>query len=230
MGAVGFQQHCAARFASAPDRGAGTYEAVHRAFEWLPLAAIVADAVLVLHGGLGDGSWTIDDLRLVERPVADDINAQKCVREALWSDPTDSDADMQRGVHFRGERGPGIPTFGPDVTRAFCTREGIQLVVRSHQFVREGVKFMHGGRLATLFSARNYFEAHLNDSALLLVAADESGALRVRTKTLAHRMAQQTHEQSRPLGELLGQLSVGGASMGGGLASISAGLDNVTVR
>eukprot|EP00966_Prymnesium_polylepis_P069057 1604518-Prymnesium_polylepis.1 len=50
---------------------------------------------------------------------------------------------MARGVHFHGERGAGIPTFGPDVTAAFCVREGLQLVVRSHQFVRQGVKFMH---------------------------------------------------------------------------------------
>eukprot|EP00966_Prymnesium_polylepis_P084619 1959004-Prymnesium_polylepis.1 len=44
------------------------------------------------------------------------------------------------------------------------------------------------GRLVTLFSARNYFESYENDAALLLVAADESGALRVRAKRLAHRM------------------------------------------
>ena len=45
--------------------------------------------------------------------------------------------------------------FGPDVTEAFCAREGLQLIIRSHQFVAEGVKFMHSGRLVTVFSARN---------------------------------------------------------------------------
>ena len=74
------------------------------------------------------------------------------------------------------------------VWQAFCEREHVTLVVRSHQYVREGVKFMHGGHLATLFSARNYFELDTNDSALLLVAADEQGALRVRAKKLAHRV------------------------------------------
>ena len=79
--------------------------------------------------------------------------------------------------------------FGADVTRAFCVREGLRLIIRSHQFVPEGVKFMHGGHLATLFSARNYaHKDNPNDSALLLLAHDEQGVLRVRTKRLAHRV------------------------------------------
>ena len=47
---------------------------------------------------------------------------------------------------------------------------------------------MDFGRLATLFSARNYFAGEHNDSALLLVAPDEQGSLRVRTKRLQPRL------------------------------------------
>ena len=189
QGDVGFAAHVAHRLGALADKGKATYAAVHAAFEWLPLAAKVADAVLVLHGGIGDGSWGIDALARVQRPLADEFaeGVDASVRNALWSDPTDSDAAMARGVHAN-PRGPGIVTFGPDVTARFCEREGIQLVVRSHQFVREGVKFMHGGRLATLFSARNYFDGEHNDSALLLVAPDEQGSLRVRTKRLQQRL------------------------------------------
>jgi len=79
--------------------------------------------------------------------------------------------------------------FTPYITQKFCEREGVQLVVRSHQYVRDGVKFMHGGRLATLFSARNYLDGVHNDSALLLVAPDAQGCLRVRVKRLQQRMA-----------------------------------------
>ena len=38
------------------------YEAVHAAFDWLPLAALIQESVLVLHGGVGDGSWGLADL------------------------------------------------------------------------------------------------------------------------------------------------------------------------
>jgi hypothetical protein len=63
------------------------------------------------------------------------------------------------------------------------------MVIRSHQVVPEGAKFMHGGHLVTVFSARNYVDPHRhNDSALLLLAYDEQGHLLVRTKRLAHRI------------------------------------------
>jgi hypothetical protein len=103
---------------------------------------------------------------------------------------------MAQGVHRvnvtglnMGHVGVGNPGFGADVTRRFCANEGLQMVIRSHQFVPEGAKFMHGGHLVTVFSARNYVdpESH-NDSALLLLAYDEQGHLLVRTKRLAHRI------------------------------------------
>ena len=50
-------------------------------------------------------------------------------------------------------------------------RDSRLAVVRSHQYVRHGYKVMHGGRLITLFSARNYFGRVENDGALLLPTA-----------------------------------------------------------
>jgi hypothetical protein len=103
---------------------------------------------------------------------------------------------MAQGVHRvnvtglnMGHVGVGNPGFGADVTRRFCANEGLQMVIRSHQVVPEGAKFMHGGHLVTVFSARNYVDPQRhNDSALLLLAYDEQGHLLVRTKRLAHRI------------------------------------------
>ena len=50
--------------------------------------------------------------------------------------------------------------------------------------MRRGYKYMHAGRLVTLFSARNYFGREENDAALLLVARDGYGQIRVRPKRL----------------------------------------------
>jgi len=128
----------------------------------------------------------------VPRPLRSLRGAPVWVAQALWSDPSDSDAQMAWGVHHNRERDPHLNDpkvmmrFGPDVTEAFCRREKVQLVVRSHQYVAEGVKWMHGGRLVTVFSARNYLRAAKNDGALLLVAIDGHGHYRVRAKRLLH--------------------------------------------
>ena len=99
---------------------------------------------------------------------------------------------MAKGVHHNVARDPHLndpkvmKRFGRDVTEAFCARERLQLIVRSHQFVADGVKFMHSGRLVTVFSARNYVRAAKNDAALLLLAVDGHGHLRLRAKRLTH--------------------------------------------
>mmetsp|Transcript_55778 Transcript_55778/g.98896 ORF Transcript_55778/g.98896 Transcript_55778/m.98896 type:complete len:691 (+) Transcript_55778:76-2148(+) len=176
----GFMHHMKQRFGI--PQYLKPYDAVHTAFDWLPLAALVGGVVLVLHGGIGDGNWGLTDLVQVKRPMQ--IESDDVVRNVLWSDPSDSDSAMRKGVHENHERGSGIVEFGPDVTRAFCKREGLSVVIRSHQYVRQGYKVMHGGHLLTLFSARNYFEDDDNDGALVLCAPDDNGHLRLHPKRL----------------------------------------------
>ena len=80
-----------------------------------------------------------------------------------------------------------IKRFAMDITQQWCARENISLVVRSHEYNPSGFLVMHGGRLITVFSARNYMDTALNDSALLLLTHDDTRALRVRIKTLSKR-------------------------------------------
>ena len=51
----------------------------------------------------------------------------------------------------------------------------------------ESAQVMHGGQLLTVFSARNYLDLQSNDSALLLIAYDCDGKMRIRPKRLLHR-------------------------------------------
>ena len=55
----GFETQCCAKLG--PILGMRFYELANSVFEWLPLAALVAQSVLVMHGGLGEVEcrWTI---------------------------------------------------------------------------------------------------------------------------------------------------------------------------
>eukprot|EP00966_Prymnesium_polylepis_P037763 876812-Prymnesium_polylepis.1 len=68
MGRAGFRWHCRRRLGK---HWEAAYEAIHTAFEMLPLAAVVDGSVLVLHGGVGDGSWTLAQLEAQRRPLRD---------------------------------------------------------------------------------------------------------------------------------------------------------------
>ena len=167
------------------DSDSSAYDEAQKVFPWLPLAALIEQPgtkpALVLHGGIGSGDWQIDDLRRVRRPL---LEPTGLALQVIWSDPSDSDLHMACGVHPNPERGEVVVRFGRDVTARFCSKNGIGVVIRSHQVVPDGYKVMHGGRLLTVFSARNYTGSKTNDAALLLLATDSNGDLRVRFKQL----------------------------------------------
>mmetsp|Transcript_98945 Transcript_98945/g.284260 ORF Transcript_98945/g.284260 Transcript_98945/m.284260 type:complete len:765 (+) Transcript_98945:43-2337(+) len=175
-----FQRHIKWRL---PQTWKPVYNAIHEAFDWLPMAALVGGRALVLHGGLGDGSWGLRDIEKMDRPLVSPSAGLEL--DLVWSDPSDSDHIMWKGVHENPDRGDTkIHLFGPDVTAAFCEREQISVVIRAHQYVPQGYKVMHSGRLLTVFSARNYCGVDDNDAALLLLAPDHNGHLRVHPKRL----------------------------------------------
>merc|ERR1719210_1854536 len=91
------------------------------------------------------------------------------------------------GVH-KSPRGDLSSTFAWDVTKMFCARNGLGLIVRSHQSKKDSLGFdiMHERMLIRVFSARDY-EGHANDGAVLLIepfAGSNENYLMVRPQVL----------------------------------------------
>ena len=135
----------------------------HECFQWLPLAACVEKKVFVTHGGLSsDDGVTLDDVRKVSRNREPPDAGLMC--DLLWSDPQAQDGRSP------SKRGVGL-SFGPDVTGAFLERNGLDLVVRSHEVRDNGYEVEHGGSLITVFSAPNYCDAMGNKGAFIHLSA-----------------------------------------------------------
>jgi hypothetical protein len=79
-------------------------------------------------------------------------------------------------------------TFSNDITQSFCQLNNLSHIIRGHQYVVKGYKILHGGRVLTVFSARNYFDRVQNDSAIILISEDEEGNVRLKPKTLMRRL------------------------------------------
>ena len=63
------------------------------AFDQLPLACLVGGQILCVHGGVGDGRWDLNDLRVVRRPLSgNELGCSKLrwVHNILWSDPIEA--------------------------------------------------------------------------------------------------------------------------------------------
>ena len=101
-------------------------------FQSLPLAHVIRGSsprgVLVLHGGLfSRDDVSLDDIRAIDRHCEPPEHGIMC--ELLWSDPQPQPG---RALNPRGV----ALCFGPDVTARFLERNGLQLLVRSHQVRR----------------------------------------------------------------------------------------------
>mmetsp|Transcript_20184 Transcript_20184/g.77280 ORF Transcript_20184/g.77280 Transcript_20184/m.77280 type:complete len:687 (+) Transcript_20184:163-2223(+) len=175
--ANGFYAECIRRLPTKED-GEKIWEMVNRVFDWLPLAARVAKAVLVLHGGVGATLSSIDDILSLERPITSEhIANSSLLQDILWSDPTSHDSEV--GIHKNPPRGSGIVSFGADRVYEFCEATGIQMIVRSHQCVRRGFELFARGHMITVFSATNYTANRMNDGAVLDISSQLQVVARV---------------------------------------------------
>eukprot|EP00401_Gymnodinium_catenatum_P061833 CAMPEP_0117471076 /NCGR_PEP_ID=MMETSP0784-20121206/7548_1 /TAXON_ID=39447 /ORGANISM="" /LENGTH=651 /DNA_ID=CAMNT_0005265191 /DNA_START=162 /DNA_END=2120 /DNA_ORIENTATION=- len=166
----GFQKECVSRLGSA--LGQTIFDAAQGVFEQLPLACTVDQKVLVVHGGIGDGKWNLSDVKGIRRPLDEEEfekDENKWIFDLLWSDPIEDSIIGVFGVHD-SPRGGCASQFAWDVTTTFCARNGLSLIIRSHQSKHESLGFevMHGQLLMRVFSARDY-EGHGNDGAVLLL-------------------------------------------------------------
>jgi serine/threonine-protein phosphatase 5 len=109
-------------------------------FGHLPLAAVIESKIFVTHGGIPVDVVTLDDIRRIKRGCEPPESG--LMSDLLWSDPQPfpGKSPSKRGVGF---------SFGPDITSAFLQKNGLDLLVRSHEVKDEGYLVEHGGKTIT---------------------------------------------------------------------------------
>ncbi|KIM31122.1 hypothetical protein M408DRAFT_253902 [Serendipita vermifera MAFF 305830] len=118
----------------------------------------------VTHGGLfSKDNVTLDDIRSIPR-IGKQPGNEGLMCELLWTDPQETEG---RGP---SKRGVGIG-FGPDVTRRWCTLNGITGILRSHEVRQGGYAIEHDGLCTTVFSAPNYVDQSGNKGAFVRIDA-----------------------------------------------------------
>lgn len=133
-------------------------------FNCLPIAALMDEKVLCMHGGLSPELQSLHQIAEIARPC--DVPDMGLMCDLLWSDPdprVSGWAENDRGVSY---------VFGEDVVGQFVEDQDLDLIVRAHQVVEDGYQFFAGRKLVTLFSAPNYCGEFDNAGAMITIDED----------------------------------------------------------
>ncbi|KAL9679719.1 hypothetical protein QQ045_017585 [Rhodiola kirilowii] len=154
----GFYDECKRRFS------VRLWKTFTDCFNCLPVAAVIDEKIMCMHGGLSPGMESLDQIREIERPA--DVPDQGLLCDLLWADP-------DKEVKGWGENDRGVSfTFGADKVSEFLKKFDLDLICRAHQVVEDGYEFFADRQLVTIFSAPNYCGEFNNAGALMSV--DES--------------------------------------------------------
>jgi len=149
------------------------YMAFQQLFDVLPLAHVVNNDVLVVHGGLPrEAGVCLEDIEQLDRVKASESHAEgnrenTTFTDLLWADPRNPP-----GIR-RSERGGDVITFGPDVTKQFLEKNDLSLLIRSHEVKAKGYEWQHSEQCLTVFSAPCYADCGDNAGAVIRLHALE---------------------------------------------------------
>ena len=133
-------------------------------FNYLPVAALIDDKILCMHGGLSPDLKSIQNIQDISRPT--DIPDTGLLCDLLWSDP-----DKEATDYDENDRGVSV-IFGEKVVIDFNKKNDLDLIIRAHQVVDDGYEFFAQRQLITIFSAPNYCGEFDNSAGIMII--DES--------------------------------------------------------
>lgn len=96
----------------------------------MPVAALIEDKILCMHGGLSPDLTSVDQINGIIRPT--DVPDTGLLCDLLWADPeglVKAWGESERGVSY---------VFGGDVITNFLKKNELDLICRAHQVVEDG--------------------------------------------------------------------------------------------
>eukprot|EP01126_Amoeba_proteus_P045052 TRINITY_DN5030_c0_g2_i2.p1 TRINITY_DN5030_c0_g2~~TRINITY_DN5030_c0_g2_i2.p1 ORF type:complete len:312 (-),score=46.95 TRINITY_DN5030_c0_g2_i2:57-992(-) len=149
----GFYDECLRKFGSV-----NVWRYCTEIFDYLSLAAVIDGQLFAVHGGLSPTIDTLDKIKEIDRKQEVPHDGPMC--DLMWSDPEEIEG---WGI---SPRGAGY-LFGKSATLKWNETNNLKCILRAHQLVMEGYKYMFNETLVTIWSAPNYCYRCGNVAAIL---------------------------------------------------------------
>uniref|UniRef100_A0A7I4YV60 protein-serine/threonine phosphatase n=1 Tax=Haemonchus contortus TaxID=6289 RepID=A0A7I4YV60_HAECO len=149
--AYNFYSELKARF---PKSFRKLYRKVKGVFSMMPIACLISNQIICMHGGLSPRIQTVAEIAAIQRPLTKD-NKEEAYIDILWSDPHPSKWKYEPNT-LRDPSGLGLGhLFGPIQIKKFVRDNKLSLIVRAHQPPMGGYERV-GKNLLTIFSTPGY--------------------------------------------------------------------------
>ena len=153
----GFYDECIERIPN--NEGKNVFDIITATFPYLPLAALIQNSYLAVHGGISSIINSLDDIRNIEnRDQLTDYFDNKIVTDLVWGDPK----ELPDGVlTAESERGAG-EVFSKDKAKQFLEDNNLKAIIRAHESCENGFNVALQDPESeqilclTIFSASNY--------------------------------------------------------------------------
>ncbi|KAK1884379.1 Serine/threonine-protein phosphatase 2B catalytic subunit gamma isoform [Dissostichus eleginoides] len=161
-----FKQECKIKYSER------VYDACMDSFDCLPLAALLNQQFLCVHGGLSPEVTCLDDIRKLDRFKEPPAFGPMC--DLLWSDPGEDYGSEKTQEHFCHNSVRGCSYFySYPAVCDFLMNNNLLSVIRAHEAQDAGYRMYRKSQttgfpsLITIFSAPNYLDVYNNKAAVL---------------------------------------------------------------
>ena len=161
----GLGEECAVKLEENIDDPTSFFQKINKIFEYLPLAAVIDNAILCVHGGIGKTLKKIEDIERLERPIeishCPKNNYEKIVIDIILSDPSEDD-ELENELDFNRDYLDNryITKFSTGKLSEFLKNNMLKLIIRSHECVMHGYESLAFDTLITVFSTMDYCEGN----------------------------------------------------------------------
>ncbi|ROL48046.1 Serine/threonine-protein phosphatase 2B catalytic subunit alpha isoform [Anabarilius grahami] len=161
-----FKQECKIKYSEQ------VYDSCMDAFDCLPLAALMNQQFLCVHGGLSPEIQTLDDIKKLDRFKEPPAFGPMC--DLLWSDPLEDFGNEKSQEYFSHNTVRGCSYFySYPAVCDFLQNNNLLSIIRAHEAQDAGYRMYRKSQttgfpsLITIFSAPNYLDVYNNKAAVL---------------------------------------------------------------
>lgn len=161
-----FKQECKIKYSEK------VYDVCMESFDALPLAALMNQQFLCVHGGLSPEIHSLDDIKKLDRFKEPPAYGAMC--DLLWSDPLEDFGNERNSERFSHNSVRGCSYFYSYAACCdFLQHNNLLSIIRAHEAQDAGYRMYRKSQatgfpsLITIFSAPNYLDVYNNKAAIL---------------------------------------------------------------